>query len=151
MSKRVKGLEGLMAALQRDLPKLREKALAGAKNAALATAPVVAANAPVAFEELRKSVHVESDDNGSRVIVSAPYSVAVEIGSRPHHVPLADLVAWALVKKIATPKSVYAFAKGVQLSIAKKGTAPHWYARRALPAAQRAVQVAIPRALKGEP
>jgi hypothetical protein len=49
---------------------------------------------PVAFRDLADSIVAE----GSSVIADAPHSEAVEVGSRPHVVPLDKLIAWVKLR-----------------------------------------------------
>jgi len=51
-------------------------------------------NVPVAFSELRDSVHAE----GHRIVADAPHAAPVETGSRPHWPPLAPLIAWVKLR-----------------------------------------------------
>jgi uncharacterized membrane protein len=54
---------------------------------------------PIAFGELRDSVHVDAtSDKRISVIANAPHAAAVEMGSRPHVVPLGALIAWVKLR-----------------------------------------------------
>lgn len=74
--------------------RLRAAAVATAKQGAI----VVRRRVPVAFGELRESVHVEARAAGAATVVDAPHAVDVETGSRPHMPPLAPLVAWVKLR-----------------------------------------------------
>jgi hypothetical protein len=49
---------------------------------------------PVAFDELRSSVH----NDGDNIVVDAPHAAAVNLGSRPHWAPLEPLIAWVKLR-----------------------------------------------------
>jgi hypothetical protein len=53
---------------------------------------------PVAFGDLRGSIHAESTKLGAQTIADAPHAAAVEVGSRPHTPPLAPLLAWVKLR-----------------------------------------------------
>lgn len=79
--------------------KEREKKVVGAikraaRKASASNASALKRNIPVAFGEIRESVHVE----GLTVVVDAPHAAAVNNGSRPHTPPLAPLVAWVKLR-----------------------------------------------------
>jgi hypothetical protein len=71
-------------------------------RATLATAQrgvtLVKRRVPVAFGELRESVHAEEQSRGAAIVVDAPHAAPVETGSRPHTPPLAPLVAWVKLR-----------------------------------------------------
>lgn len=176
----VRGFEGLAAALARDIPLIRQKTIRGVHQAIVATAHQIAKNVPIAFGELRTSVHAVIETNGGGANVDAPHAAAVEFGSRPHWVPLEPLIRWvklcgmqglsarrkpgtttsrqskavagslaSLVSDGASPvDGPEQIAKAIQLSIAKKGTKPHWYVRQSVPAAMRILHREVSRALK---
>ncbi len=77
----------------------REKRIVKAVRAASRDAVSdIKQNVPVAFGELRESVHRHDTVSGAEVIVDAPYAAAVEFGSRPHTVPLDALVKWVKLR-----------------------------------------------------
>lgn len=80
--------------LKRDLKRLKRGAEKAIDKTAHKAVAVVQGNAPKAFGELAYSVHAEDH----KTVVSAPHAQAVEIGSRPHVVPLEDLVAWVKLR-----------------------------------------------------
>jgi hypothetical protein len=152
VSKRLKGFAGLLAALQADLPAVREHVLAGAKVAAVETLPVVAANMPDTDGELARALAVTSDADAVHLTADAPHAAAVEVGARPHLVPLHALVRWIQVKRLATRgESETALALAIQRRISREGTPPRWFMRRSLDAARLALAEAVPRALRGAP
>ena len=62
---------------------------------------IVRKNVPVAFGELRDSLHAESLPGPGQVattIADAPHAAAVEVGSRPHLVPLDALIKWVKLR-----------------------------------------------------
>lgn len=91
---RVKSLGEFRAKLKASL-KRKEKALDGAREtAAKLHAACVRKNMPVAFGELRASVHAVL----YKVVVDAPHAAAVERGSRPHWVPIEALLKWVQLR-----------------------------------------------------
>ena len=73
----------------------REKHIRGAiQKTAQAGVTIVKRAVPVAFGELRESVHRE----GTKIVVDAPHAAPVETGSRPHWMPLAPLIAWVRLR-----------------------------------------------------
>ncbi len=60
--------------------------------------PVLKKRVPVAFGELRESAHAEATQSGAQTVVDAPHAVPVEVGARPHWVPLEPLVAWVKLR-----------------------------------------------------
>lgn len=57
-------------------------------------AAYVRRNMPVAFGELRDGI----GNNGTQVTSDGPHSEAVELGSRPHWMPLEPLIAWVKLR-----------------------------------------------------
>jgi hypothetical protein len=69
----------------------RERRIRNAvKKAAHAGVPIVKRAVPVAFGELRETVHAED----TKIVVDAPHAAPVEVGSRPHMPPLAPILRW---------------------------------------------------------
>jgi hypothetical protein len=142
---------------------------------------------PVAFSELRDSIHVEVLGPGHvRVIADAPHAAAVEVGSRPHWVPIEPLVRWVKLRgfqglvspaqRARLPGSTteqhaldikadlairsmrrgdgsnsvddpLKIARSIAAAIAKSGTRPQWYMRRALPFVHETLAAQISAAL----
>jgi hypothetical protein len=50
--------------------------------------PVLKKRMPVAFGKLRESAHAEASQGGAQTVVDALHAVHVEVGARPHWVPL---------------------------------------------------------------
>lgn len=90
----------------KDLGKLLEKhaadrvrrVRAAMGQTAVHGAHLVAQNVPIAFGELRSSVHAEVLPEHTRTVVNAPYAAAVEGGSRPHWVPIEPLLKWVKLR-----------------------------------------------------
>jgi Bacteriophage HK97-gp10, putative tail-component len=89
--------------LKRDLKHLKSKASDAVERAARKAVRVVAKNTPKAFGELRDSIHAE----GKSTIIDAPHAQAVEVGARPHLVPLEELIKWVKLRGMQglTPKA----------------------------------------------
>lgn len=88
----------LIREIKKDL-KQKDRALdRAAKRAARRTAQYMAGAArrevPVAFGDLRDSIHAV----GTKVIIDAPHAAAVENGSRPHWPPLEPLIKWVKLR-----------------------------------------------------
>lgn len=66
----------------------------GVRKAAQRGAAYVRRNMPVAFGELRDDI----SSNATQVVSDAPHSEAVELGSRPHWMPLEPLIAWVKLR-----------------------------------------------------
>lgn len=148
---------------------------------------------PIAFGGLKDSGHVEPNAKGAKVVYDAPYSMAVELGSRPHWMPLQPLIEWVKLRgmqaltargnikskkgfsrlkgtttegharsvaealrntmfadgsdalPINAPEQV---ARAIQVAIAKRGTKPHWFAKKSLPAARAYLSEFIKKAIQ---
>lgn len=115
-----KSLEELRRALKKDL-EARERATKKAvRRAAVRGAALMRRNVPVAFSELRDSIHVV----GYRIVADAPHAAAVNDGSRPHMPPIAPIVKWVRLRgaqglanesslKRLTGTTTHAAARGV--------------------------------------
>ena len=85
----------LFARHQRD----RKRRIIGALREVAGIARLfIREHVPVAFGELRSSVHAESTKRGAQTIANAPHAAAVEVGSRPHTPPLEPLIAWVKLR-----------------------------------------------------
>ncbi len=87
-------LGDLERTLRRDVKTLHKRTLRAASKTAELGRLIAYAKAPVAFAELRDGIISEDIENGSRISSTAPYSAAVEVGSRPHMPPVAPIYAW---------------------------------------------------------
>lgn len=118
----------------------RQESMRGAIRASVkAAVNIIKSNTPVAFEDLKKSVHAE----GNEVVVDAPHAVAVEVGSRPHVAPLAPIIAWAY--QVGGDREM---AGAVWKKIATEGTRPRWFVRGSIPAIMQATGAKIQYVLK---
>jgi len=134
-------------------------------EAALVGMRIIAKAAPVDRGRLKQSVRLRrrGESGHPEVVIDAPYAAIVEVGSRPHWVPLAALIAW--VRRNAAkfnisgasrrPRAgggsrpgrlprkdhpeVIRIARAIQRSIALRGTRPQWFVRRSLPAINKAL------------
>lgn len=85
------------------LPKHQKERQARLTKALRATARrgvgVVKKNVPVAFGELREATEARALSNGgAQIATEAPHAGAIELGSRPHWVPLDALVKWVRLR-----------------------------------------------------
>lgn len=96
---RVNGIKNLKRALERGAKNIRkefDKAIW--KTAQKAVVPI-RKRVPVAFGELRASIHAERGKKNHPVTsVAAPHAAAVEIGSRPHKPDFKRLLAWVKLR-----------------------------------------------------
>jgi hypothetical protein len=101
MVERTVSLDQLGEAIRRDLRKLDKEVVRGAiRRAAKRGADICRAAAPVAFEELRESVHDIPTEDGAIIRADAPHAAAVEHGSRPHMPPVKPLIRWVQLRGI---------------------------------------------------
>jgi hypothetical protein len=124
----------------------RQKAvIRGLQRTAIRGAKELKLEIPVAFGELRDSVHPTDKTDGATITIDAPHAAPVEIGSRPHTPPLAPLVEWMRLRGSTNPVQD---AKKLQHYITVNGTKPHWYARSLLPTLKLLLGPAIMSELK---
>lgn len=84
--------------IDKDVRAKQQKLKTAVKKTIRRVRPIVAGNIPVAFGELRDSLHIIDASDGSALIADAPHAAAVERGSRPHTPPLEPLIAWATLR-----------------------------------------------------
>lgn len=90
--------------IKKDLAALRKSATQAIASTAQKAVRVVQKNAPHAFGDLRDSTSATS--NATKV--TAPHAQAVEVGARPHLVPLEELIKWVKLRGmqgLSHPKS----------------------------------------------
>jgi len=92
---RVKGLKALKSVLKKH-DKARRRQLAKAvRKTARQGAALIRKRVPVAFSELRDSIHAE----GHRIVADAPHAAAVETGRRPGKMPpIAPIERWVKLR-----------------------------------------------------
>ena len=104
---------------------------------------------PVDTAALVRSFRHTATPDGCVVENTAPQAVWMEYGTRPHMPPLAPMVAWATRKaRGGNVRSIMALARGAQMSIARKGTAPRHFWQRALVSAPGFMETRIRDALQ---
>lgn len=90
---------------------------------------------------------------GLRVVSTAPYSLAVELGSRPHMPPVEPILAWVLYKGFfgvgpnGKPQTAENVAWAIAMKIKAEGTKPTHFMRGTIPATLRFVGAEIGYAL----
>ena len=123
-----------VAQWQQAIPQLRQGLAQGVHEVVEDIAAQAARSAPVNTGILRSAI-------GSRVSVGtgvqvrgqvyvgsqAPYAQAVEEGARPHWAPIGPLKAWAR-RKLGNERLAYA----VRWAIARRGTRPRHFLRKAV-------------------
>lgn len=140
--------------IKQDLNKLKQDASGAIKRTARRAITPVADRAPKAFGDLAKSV-IATDNS---TVVSAPHAQAVEVGARPHLVPLEELVKWVKLRGLQfvennknehservgrqlqsmersghldteAPRQI---AEAIQQSILRNGIKPTWFVQSSL-------------------
>lgn len=91
-------LSKLQVQLKKDMKKIQVAVGKASKKAARRSARAIAANAPKAFGELRDSIEVKVEGDNVAIEVNAPHAAAVEAGSRPHWIPLDDIIEWVRLR-----------------------------------------------------
>lgn len=164
-------------ALKRDLNAIARRSKKAVERTAYGAVRIIKRNVPVAFGELSDSVH--ADAHGIAIpatVVGAPHAAAVEVGSRPHFVPLEELIKWVKLRgmqglsrktknqhainiaaelksrerngslDIDTPEDI---ARRIQAGILHNGTKPHWYVQASLPKIMELLDKNISKAFNG--
>lgn len=114
------------ARLAKDIARYQKNIEEGMFEAAQRSVPKVVKNTPKAFGELRNSVH--ATQGPVTITVSAPHAAAVEIGSRPHVVPIEELVKWVKLRGmqgLSSQGRVIRSAKSIGASKVGPTTAGH--------------------------
>lgn len=97
---------------------------------------------------LRQSAGSRTLPKGAELSVDAPYAAAVEYGTRPHRPPIEPLAEWAMRKGIASTESeARGIAFAIASKIAKEGTKPTFFFRKAMTRLDPVVKREIRRAL----
>lgn len=149
------------AMLRKDMEQLKKNVITATHKTADLGRVIAFTKAPVAFAELRDGIIDVKLPAGALIVSTAPYSAAVEEGSRPHMPPIAPLVEWVRLRgtqgldvgagatghpgRVAasiashgngtsTPvDAAVRVAWAIALGIKKRGTKPTWFMRRSLP------------------
>lgn len=94
----LKSLDELGKALTKDLGTLQGRVLKGVEQTADLGKTAAYGRAPVAFGELREGIEVQGEGRSVKIVSTAPYSAAVEVGSRPHWPPIEPILAWVQLR-----------------------------------------------------
>lgn len=93
---------------------------------------------------LVRSFRVIATPTGAIVDNTSPQAVWMEFGTRPHWAPFSALMTWATQKARDGGVNAHALARAAQLSIARRGTAPRHFWKRALAkAAERVPRLGV--------
>lgn len=147
---RVVGPGQIQALLKATDKRLRDATKGAVIEAAAVGAEIVSRDAPVDTGRLKQSVIMRKRGASGHpeIVAQAPYAGPVEVGSRPHWVPLRPLVGWVrrhaslFGLKGGTQRgkggrfvggAIITLARKIQRSIARRGTKPKWYMKRNLP------------------
>ena len=84
--------------LRKDMRKLKANVVTATHKTADLGRIIAFGNAPVAFGELRDGIVDVKLESGALITSTAPYSAAVEEGSRPHMPPIAPLIEWVRLR-----------------------------------------------------
>lgn len=153
--------KGFAAMFRKDMRILKRHVVKATHRTADLGRLIAFTKAPVAFAELRDGIIDVKLPDGALIVSTAPYSAAVEEGSRPHMPPIEPIVAWVRLRgtqgldagagatghpgRIAgaiarhgngtsTPvDAAVSVAWAIALAIKKRGTMPHWFMQRSLP------------------
>lgn len=139
-----RSMDEFRAMLEADLVGIRA-AIEGAIGKTIeASVPIVQKHVPVAFGELRDSIHAEE----TAVVADAPHAAPAETGSMPHMPPVEPLQEWAALKGFDDPESA---GWAIAIKISREGTKPTWYMRGSLPEIRDELERNIRQALSGDP
>lgn len=146
----------IAARLRKMDANLRRATKLAVLEAAAAGTVVIAKAAPVDRGRLKQSVRLRrrGESGYPEIVVDAPYAAIIEVGSRPHWVPLTPLVGWVRrnrakfgitgdgrtrdkAGRFQASGEVIAIARAIQRSIAMKGTRPRWFVRGSIPTLNR--------------
>ena len=95
--------------LERDARARARAVRVGVARTSRQAVKVLRARVPVAFGELRESVHAATSMVGSQTLVDAPHAVPIEVGARPHWIPIEPLLRWVKLRAaqgLLTPRQV---------------------------------------------
>jgi hypothetical protein len=84
-----------------DMKRLDARIKTAIVAAAIDGAHAIEPELPVAFGDLRRSLRVDAVnylEGHVRIVLGAPHAAAIEVGSRPHVVPLEALIAWVKLR-----------------------------------------------------
>ncbi len=93
-TKHVRSIAELKRVLAKDMRARQKRVERAVKKSARRGASVVRRNVPVAFSELRDSVHAD----GTTIVADAPHAAPVETGSRPHFPPIEPIERWVKLR-----------------------------------------------------
>ncbi|HYC03713.1 MAG TPA: HK97 gp10 family phage protein [Azospirillaceae bacterium] len=110
-------LDGLAPALEAELARALDGLLPGLETDLRRRTPV--GTGRLAASIAVTPVSVSGGRLAGGVGYTAPHAEAVELGTRPHRPPIADLIAWARAKGLEAPERA---AHAVAATIAKRGT-----------------------------
>jgi len=122
----------------------------GIKRGVTAGVPLLLKVVPVgATGVLKYSAHVEfSGHDQVALVFDAPYAAFVEVGTRPHWMPIAPLLQWVEVKLgVTDEREAYGIAKAIQAKIAREGTKPTWFMKRLLPRLAELVKAEVKKSM----
>lgn len=98
----MRDLARLFAKHQRERER---RVVQGVRKAVHAGVPIVKAEEPVAFGELREGTKAVITSTGGKVVVDSPHAAAAETGSRPHRPPIEPILAWVKLRGMQGLKS----------------------------------------------
>ena len=84
--------------LERDARARARAVRTGVARTARQAVKVLKTRVPVAFGELRESIHAETSPEGSQTIADAPHAAPIEVGARPHWIPIEPLLRWVKLR-----------------------------------------------------
>ena len=105
----VKSFAELDRLLERDARDRARQVRSGVRATSRRAVGILKRRVPVAFGELRESAHAEKTPSGARTVVDAPHAAPVEVGARPHWIPIEPLLAWVKLRAsqgLLTPRQI---------------------------------------------
>jgi len=134
-------LANLPEMLRRNMKKLQAKVVKATHLTAEKGVGVAEANVPRAFGVLGDGIIAILHDTGATVRSTAPYSAAVELGSRPHMPPVEPIAAWVRLRglqgltamgrvtrsskaRAAAPKAMARALRSMQTITSKRRSSP---------------------------
>jgi hypothetical protein len=142
------------SSLRRELGSLGQELEQRTRTAARASArfgqAVLRENAPHAFGDLAKGIEVRTTMDGAAIALTAPHTVPVNSGSRPHTPPLEPLKDWVRLRlDLADEAEIERVAFAIQRKIATEGTEPTFFIEKSMPAIEEYLEFAMREVLRG--
>jgi len=141
------------SSLRRELGELgrdlEQRTRAAARASARFGQAVLRENAPHAFGELADGIQVHATEDGASIALTAPHTIPVNDGSRPHTPPIEPLKDWVRLKlDLADEAEIERVAFAIQHIIATEGTKPTFFIEKSMPAIDEYLEFAMRQVLQ---